>query len=289
MKSDAKNETKKKMCRGLKMVPTLVAAALIALGMLLMVQVAQAQSSAQTSSAQSSSAQTFAQTSSPSTAQNSDTASKPPAHDPSTLGGELAKETRESTGEDEEENADLKHSTSVQKLGQKLGLSVHQAHMAALSFNFAVVLLVTVWACWKFLPAVFRNRTASIQKALEEARTASAEANSRLADIEKRLSQLDAEIAQMTAHAEKEAAAEEVRIQKAAEEDVRKVVLAAEQEIAAATKQARRELSSHTANLAIALATKQIKVDSNTDQVLVRSFASTLASENDKNGGKGGR
>jgi F0F1-type ATP synthase membrane subunit b/b' len=78
-----------------------------------------------------------------------------------------------------------------------------------------------------------------------------------------------------------------------AEEDVRKVVLAAEQEIATAAKQARRELSAHTASLAIALATQQIKVDSNTDQVLVRSFASTLASglssDNDKNGGKGGK
>jgi len=39
-------------------------------------------------------------------------------------------------------------------------------------------------------------------------------------------------------------------------------------EIAAAAKQARRELSNHTASLAVALASKQITVDSNTDQVL---------------------
>src|SRR5260370_764227 len=135
----------------------------------------------------------------------------------------------------------------------------------------------------KSLPAMFRNRSQSIQRALEEARAASQDANRRLTDIENRLRQLDVEIGQMQAAAEKEADAEEVRIQKAAEEDIRKVVLAAEQEIAAAAKQARRELSAHTAGLAIALATKQINVDSTTDEMLVRSFASKLAANNDGN------
>jgi len=108
-----------------------------------------------------------------------------------------------------------------------------------------------------------------------------------LADIENRLRQLDVEIGRMQATAEKEAEAEEGRIHKAAEEDIRKVVLAAEQEIIAAAKLARRELTTHTADLAIALARKQINVDSNTDQVLVRTFASKLPSHND--GGKGGQ
>ena len=235
-----------------------------------------------------------AQTSQSTTEQKPDAAPSEPAkndeaaHNPHSFGGELAKETRESTGE-EEEHADLKHASSVQWLGRKLGLNVHQAHMAALGFNFAVVAAVILWAGFKFLPGVFRNRTAGIQQALEEARAASQDANRRLADIENRLKQLGVEVGQMTANAEKEAAAEEARIQKAAEEDVRKVVLAAEQEIATAAKQARRELSAHTASLAIALATQQIKIDSNTDQVLVRSFASTLASDNDKSGGKGGK
>ena len=100
--------------------------------------------------------------------------------------------------------------------------------------------------------------------------------------------QLDVEIGRMQATAESEANAEEARIQKAAEEDLRKVIVAAEQEIASAAKQARRELSTHTASLAIALARQQINVDSNTDQVLVRTFAAKLASRDD-NGGKDGR
>jgi F-type H+-transporting ATPase subunit b len=204
-----------------------------------------------------------------------------------TVGGELAEETRESTGADEEDNAKLKHAASVQWLARKTGLSVHHAHLLALWLNFAVVAVVVFWAVRKFVPGTLRNRSASIQRALEEARSASQDANRRLADIENRLRQLDVEIGQMQATAEKEADAEEGRIQKATEEDIRKVVLAAEQEIATAAKQARRELSTHTASLAIALARQQIHVDSNTDQVLVRTFASKLASQND--GGKDGK
>jgi F-type H+-transporting ATPase subunit b len=197
--------------------------------------------------------------------------------------GELVEETREATGEDQEENANLKHASAIRWVAAKTGLSVHQAHMLALFINFAVIVVVIFWAARKSVPGMLRERNASIQRALEEARAASQEANRRLADIENRLRQLDVEIGQMQASAEKEADAEEIRIQKAAEEDIRKVVLAAEQEIAAAAKQARRELSAHTAGLAIALATKQINVDSTTDEMLVRSFASKLAANNDGN------
>ncbi|HEY6302696.1 MAG TPA: ATP synthase F0 subunit B [Terriglobales bacterium] len=211
-----------------------------------------------------------------------------PAREHKSLGGELAEETREATGADEEEeNVVLKHSSMVQKLAKLTGLSVHQAHLLALFLNFAIIVVVVFWAVRKFVPGMLRDRSASIQRALEEARAASQDANRRLADIENRLRQLDVEIGRMQATAEKEADAEEGRIQKAAEQDIRKVVLAAEQEIVAAAKQARRELATHTADLAIALARQQISVDSNTDQVLVHTFASRLASQN--NGGDGGK
>jgi F-type H+-transporting ATPase subunit b len=206
--------------------------------------------------------------------------------------GELVQETREAAGEDQEENSKLKHSSPVRWIAQKTGLTVHQAHLLATGINFAIVAVIIIWAARKFLPGAFRNRGMAIQQALEEARAASNDANRRLAEIENRLRQLDNEIGQMQSNAEKEGDAEEVRIRAAAEEDVRKVVLAAEQEIASAAKQARRELTTHTAGLAIALARKQINVDANTDQVLVRTFASTLAandSSGENNGGKDGR
>ncbi len=221
-----------------------------------------------------------------------------PAPEQKTIGGDLAHETRESSGEEKEENANLKYSAMVRWLARKVGLSVHHEYLVAISLNFAIIVVIAFWAARKFLPGIFRNRSASIQRALEEARAASQDANRRLADIENRLRQLDVEIGRMQATAEKEAAAEEVRIKKAAEEDMRKVVLDAELEIATAAKQARRELTTYTANLAIALARQQINVDSKTDQVLVRTFASNLASDasshgsshdDNNDGGKDGR
>lgn len=210
-----------------------------------------------------------------------------PAHD--TIAGELVKETREAAGEDEEEHADLKHAKPVRWLARKIDWTVHGTHLLLSGINFAIIAVILIWAARKYLPGMFRNRTASIQQALREARAASEDANRRLADIENRLRQLDVEIGRMQSSAESEAAAEEARVQKAAEDDVRKVVLAAEQEIAAAAKQARRELSNYTASLAVSLASKQISVDSNTDQVLVRTFAAKLASNNsNKDGGKDG-
>ncbi|MBZ5653872.1 MAG: ATP synthase F0 subunit B [Acidobacteriia bacterium] len=201
------------------------------------------------------------------------------------MGSELAKAEREATGaEEEEENSNLKHSAMIKKFAKLTGLSDHQAHLVALSVNFAIIVFVVVWFGRKAVPGMLRNRNESIQRALEEARAASQEANRRLAVIENRLRQLDVEIGQMQANAEKEGEAEDARIKAAAEEDIRKVAESAEQEIAAAAKLARRELTSHTADLAIALARKQIHVDANTDQVLVRTFASKLAQD----GGKGG-
>jgi len=213
----------------------------------------------------------------------------PAEHQPTSIAGELAKETREAEGEnEEEEHADLKHSTMVQKLAKITGMSVHGAHLFALILNFAVIAILLVWAIRKTVPGIMRARNESIQRALEEARKASQEAGQRLTDIENRLRQMDVEIGRMQASAEKEAEAEEARIKKAAEDDLRKVVQAAEQEIAAAAKQARRELANHTASLALALASKQIRVDSNTDQVLVRTFTAKLAANN-KDGGKDGQ
>jgi F-type H+-transporting ATPase subunit b len=239
-----------------------------------------------------SAAQPSAQASQPTSAEPAKKEDKQTAAEQKSIGGQLAEETREATGAEEEEHADLKHAAPIRWLARKTGLSVHGAHLLLVSLNFAIIVGIVFWAVRKFVPGVLRNRSASIQRALEEARAASQDASRRLADIENRLRQLDVEIGRMQAIAGKEGDAEEVRMQQAAEADIRKVVLAAEQEIATAAKQARRELTTHTADLALALARQQINVDSNTDQVLVRTFAAKLASpasRKDDDGGKDGR
>jgi len=140
---------------------------------------------------------------------------------------------------------------------------------------------VSIWIAKKSLPGWSRNRTSLIQKAMEEARKASEDANRRLAGIESRLTRLGTEIADMRATADKEAAAEEQKIKAAAEEDGRKIVTAAEQEIAAAVKNARRELTAYAGDLAVSLARKQIHVDAATDQALVQDLGRQLSASKD--------
>jgi F-type H+-transporting ATPase subunit b len=217
--------------------------------------------------------------SSPATPQRSNDASEPRS-----TSQQLVRETREAAGEDDQ----FKHSPSVQFVAKLTGLDLEHAYWVCVLLNFVVIAAVLFWLSKKNLPGLFRNRTASIQKAMEEARKASEDANRRLAEIEARLSKLDVEIGGMRASAEKEAAAEEQRIKAAAEEDARKIVESAEQEIAAAAKSARRELTAYAADLAVSLAKKQIHVDPATDQSLLRDFAQQLSA----NGGetwKGGR
>jgi F-type H+-transporting ATPase subunit b len=189
----------------------------------------------------------------------------------------IERESNKDAGEPEDE-IKLKHSASVKLVARWTGLSVDNAYLLCVLINFAMVVGVVFWAAKKNLPGMFRRRTADIQSAMQEARKASEEANKRLADIEARLSRLDTEIAAMGSAAEKEAAAEELRIKAAAEEDAKRIVESAEQEIAAATKAARRELTAYAADLAVTLATRQIHVDSPTDQALVRNFAKGLGS-----------
>jgi F-type H+-transporting ATPase subunit b len=192
------------------------------------------------------------------------------------LARQLAHETREAAGEEKDETAEFKESPAVQFVARVTGLSVPHAYMLSVFFNFGVVAVLIIWAGAKYLPRVFRARTEAIQKAMQEAQKASEEARRKLADIESRLTKLDVEIGMMRDTAEKEAAAEEVRILAAAEEDKRKIVESAQHEIAAAAKAARRELTAYAADLAVSLAKKQIRVDAATDQALVRNFAGQL-------------
>lgn len=195
-----------------------------------------------------------------------------------------AREGGESAGEDE--TAQFKHSPAVQWIAEVTGLSLEQAYWLSVSLNFLVIAAAIFWLSKKNLPAMFRNRTVSIQKAMEEARQASEDANRRLGEIETRLTRLDGEIGEMRGAADNEALAEEARIKAAAEEDARKVVEAAQQEIAAAAKAARRELTAYAADLAVTLARQQVHVDPATDEALVRSFAEQLTNGARPKGGK---
>ena len=200
-------------------------------------------------------------------------------------GQQLVHESKEAAGTEKDEMEEFKQSASVKAIARLTGLSLQQAYWLSVVLNFAVIAAVIIWAGRKYLPGIFRDRSAAIQKAMQEAQIASEDARRRLADIESHLMKLDVEIGMMRNAAEKEGAAEEARIQAAAEEDARKIVSAAEQEIAAAAKAARRQLTAYAADLAVGLARKQIHVDAATDQTLVRNFAGQLGTSSQDSSG----
>ncbi len=207
-----------------------------------------------------------------------------PAQNSGGPGRRLAHESREAAGEDQDPEAEFKQSKSVKIIADLTGLDLRKAYWLSMVTNFVVIAALIVWAGRKYLPGLLRDRTAAIQKAMQEAQKASAEARHKLAEIEARLMKLDAEIEVIRDAAAKEGAAEAERIKAAAEEDARKIVAAAEQEIAAAAKAARRQLTAHAADLAVGLAQKQIRVDAATDQSLVRNFAGQLGTASDNPG-----
>jgi F-type H+-transporting ATPase subunit b len=200
-----------------------------------------------------------------------------PAHDATVREAPTNAAPEQKSEEDQTEQ--FKHSASVRLLARATGLSLDNAYWVAVVLNFAIVAGVIWWASKKNLPAMFRSRTASIQKSLDEARRASEDANRRLSDIESRLARLGDEINGMRAMSEKEAAVEEERIKASAAEESQRIVESARQEITAAEKAARRELTAYAADLAVTLASKQIRVDTATDQALVRRFAQQLSGD----------
>jgi len=252
----------------------LISAALVVMGLAAAPRAAHAQTaaSAQTEPAQQS-APDSQQTNSPQTDSHQ---TDPHQHD--SLGRRLTRETREAAGEEEDEKGIFKRSPSVRIIARALGVSVETASLLSVLFNFAIIAGIAIWLGRKYLPGMFRDRTAAIQRAIQEAQKAGEEARRRLADIESRLMKLDVEIGMMRDAAEKEGAAEEARIKAASEEEARKIVESAAQEIAAAAKSARRDLTAYAADLAVGLAKKQIHVDAPTDEALVHDFSAQLTS-----------
>lgn len=181
--------------------------------------------------------------------------------------------------EEQEENASLKYSASVKWIASKTGMTPQVAYWVFVGLNFAILAAAILWFSKSSVPAMLRNRTATIQKGIEEARKASAEATERLNGIEARLAKLDGEVTQLKASAEADFSAEEARIKQSAEEDARRVVESAEQEVAAASRSAQRELKAYAADLSVNLAEKKIKVDSETDEALLRGFVSQLGKD----------
>lgn len=163
--------------------------------------------------------------------------------------------------------------------GRPLGLSHDTSYAISLILNFIGIVLLFYFLFRAKIPQMFRDRSDSIQKAIREAQAASAEASEKLKNVETRLGKLDSEVASFRTEVEKQGATEEERIRAAAEEDKRRVVESAKMEIDAMARNARHDLKSYAASLAVDLAGKRIKVDERSDNALVREFVDQLGKD----------
>jgi F-type H+-transporting ATPase subunit b len=186
-------------------------------------------------------------------------------------------------GEEQLENggeADaIRNAPAVKWIARHTGLTNNQAYWLCIALNFAVIFFAMAGLLRKILPGYFKGRTSTIQKGIEEARKMSEDARRRLSEVEGRLSRLDADLAAMQREADENAKAEEQRLLAAGEEERRRIVASAEQEIEMAANSARRELKSYVGELAIELAEKKIRVNSDTDEALVRAFTAQMGKD----------
>lgn len=125
--------------------------------------------------------------------------------------------------------------------------------------NLTVFVVVLYFILRKPLAEAFRARREGIRQQLMRAQEERNAALAKLEEVEGRLSRLDAEVEAIRAQAQKEAAEERARIERATEEDMRKLREQAQREIESAAKAARAELRAYAAEQSVRMAEELIR------------------------------
>src|SRR5438876_5165422 len=125
--------------------------------------------------------------------------------------------------------------------------------------NFVIMLVILQRLLYKPFLTKMQERTAAIQKSLEEAQAARAEAARQQAENEARLRAAFAEAAAIRAQALKEAAEEQKRLVDAARAESRRLIDGARAQMEADVRRARDELRREVAELAPAVAQKVVR------------------------------
>jgi F-type H+-transporting ATPase subunit b len=107
----------------------------------------------------------------------------------------------------------------------------------------------------------FQGRQEGIRHELMRAEEERVAAEARLEEVEGRLARLDAEVEAIRANAQREAAEESRRVERATEAEIRKIREQARREIESAAKAARAELRRFTAEQSVKLAEEMIRRD----------------------------
>jgi F-type H+-transporting ATPase subunit b len=125
--------------------------------------------------------------------------------------------------------------------------------------NFLILLVILTRLLYKPFLAKMQERTEAIQKSLEEAQAARAEAARQQAENETRLRAAHAEAATIRAQALKEAADEQRRLVEAARAESQRLLDSAKTQLDADVRRAREELRREVGELATSVAEKLIR------------------------------
>lgn len=139
------------------------------------------------------------------------------------------------------------------------GLISFDKSLIVQGINFLLLLLLLNYLLYKPLLGKMRERTAAIQRSLEEAQAARAEAARQQEENAARLRSAYQEAAAIREQALKEAAEEQRKLVEAAQAEARRLVETARAQTDAEIRRARDELRREVATLAVAVAEKLIR------------------------------
>jgi F-type H+-transporting ATPase subunit b len=127
------------------------------------------------------------------------------------------------------------------------------------AINFVILLLILKRVLYKPFLAKMEERTQAIQKSLDEAQAARADATRQQEENETRLRAAHAEAAAIRTQALKETAEEQKRLVEAARAESQRLVETAKAQMDADVRRAREELRRDVADLATAVAEKLVR------------------------------
>ena len=127
--------------------------------------------------------------------------------------------------------------------------------------NLLLFIGVMVYFLRRPIKEAFRSCQESIRSELMRAEEERAAAEARLKEVEGRLAHLDAEVEAIRANAQRDAAEERTRVERATEAEMKKIREQARREIESAAKAARAELRTFTAEQSVKLAEEMIRRD----------------------------
>lgn len=150
--------------------------------------------------------------------------------------------------------------------------------LVAKIFNLLLFVGLLVYFLRRPILEAFRSRRESIRGELLRAQEERNAALAQLQEVEARLARLNGEVEQIRAQAQREAAEEGQRIERATEEEIRKLREQARREIENASKAARAGLREYAAEQSVRMAEEIIRRDMRPedDERLVKGYVEEL-------------